>query len=167
MDIKWSNFANKELLSFIFKIVFIGIIVFIISNYLFQLCVIRGDSMYPTLKNGQLIIAQKFNLNLQYGDIVVIYKNEKKIIKRVVGMPGDFIKIDGYLYINGQISDNYLFDDTEPEIEEFKLNEDEFFVLGDNVNNSTDSRFEEIGIIYRDEIKGKMIFNNNNNWRKK
>ena len=123
--------------------------------------------MYPTLKNGQLIIAQKFNLNLQYGDIVVIYKNEKKIIKRVVGMPGDFIKIDGYLYINGQISDNYLFDDTEPEIEEFKLNEDEFFVLGDNVNNSTDSRFEEIGIIYRDEIKGKMIFNNNNNWRKK
>ena len=112
--------------------------------------------MEPTLKDKRIVIMKKFNLNLSYNDIIVIKKNDKIIIKRLVGLPNDTIEIDNYLYINGkQFDENYT---SKGEMEEkLILKENEYFVLGDNRQNSVDSRFFEIGTIKKDEIIGKVI----------
>ena len=117
--------------------------------------------MEPTLKNGQITIIKKYNLEFNYNDIVVIKKDNKIIIKRLVGLPKDKVKIDNYLYINGEKYDDILTKNGEFSNEEIILNEDEYFVLGDNREESIDSRYNEIGIIKRKEIIGKIILPKN------
>jgi len=113
--------------------------------------------MFPTLKNGEVVCIQKFNLNLEHNDIIVIRKNGKIIIKRLIGMPNDTIRIDKYVYINGEKNDNLYIQNSGNISNEICLKENEYFVLGDNRQNSIDSRFDEIGIIYKNEIIGKVI----------
>lgn len=114
--------------------------------------------MFPTLKNGNIVCIKKYNLDLKHNDIIVIRKNGKTIIKRLVGMPNDKIKIDNYLYVNGEKCDNLYIEDCGDINNEIYLKDNEYFVLGDNRQNSIDSRFEEIGIILKNEIFGKIIF---------
>ena len=161
MSLNVSKNMIKENLKLLLKLLIIGITVFSINKFFVQLCFVRGDSMNPNLKDGQVILIKKFKLDLQYGDIVVINKNKKIIIKRLVGLPNDKIRIDKYLYINDQKMDNYYIENKGDVTEEVYLTEDEYFVLGDNLNNSIDSRTKEIGKIYKSEIIGKMIFNKN------
>ena len=113
--------------------------------------------MFPTLKNGNIVFIKKYNLDLKHNDIVVIRKNNKTIIKRLVGLPNDKIEINDYLYINGEKKDNLYIEDRGNISNAIFLKDNEYFVLGDNRQNSIDSRFDEIGIISRDEIIGKII----------
>ena len=115
--------------------------------------------MIPTLKDGNVIFIKKYNLDLEYGDIIVAKKSRKTIIKRIVGIPGDKIEIDGNLYVNGSIRNEYSIDNKGEVEYPIILNTDEYFVLGDNLEQSKDSRTNEIGIIHKSEIIGKMIFN--------
>ena len=139
------------------EIFFIGITVFVISNFFFQICFVRGNSMVPTLKNGQLLIAQKFNIKVTNNDIVVIKKNNKIIIKRVIGIPNDkIIVLDGYVYVNNNKSDDRYIKNPGMLSQEIQLKNDQYFVLGDNRNESIDSRFDEIGLIEKNEIIGKI-----------
>ena len=113
--------------------------------------------MLPTLKNGNIICIKKYNLNLKDNDIVVARKNGQIIIKRLVGLPHDKIKIDEYLYVNGEKHDNLYIQDNGEIQNEIVLKEKEYFVLGDNRQNSIDSRNKEIGIILEEEIIGIVI----------
>ena len=113
--------------------------------------------MNPTLKNRDIVCIKKFNLDLKHNDIIVIKKNGKTIIKRLVGLPGDLLKIDNYLYVNGQKNDNLFIQDYGDIKSEIYLNDNEYFALGDNRQNSIDSRFEEIGLIHKEEIIGKIV----------
>ena len=113
--------------------------------------------MSPTLQNGNIMCIKKFGLNLKHNDIVVINKNNKIITKRLVGLPNDKIRIDEYLYVNGQKNDDLFIEDCGEIKEEITLKEDEYFVLGDNRSHSIDSRFAEIGIIHKNEIIGIKI----------
>ena len=113
--------------------------------------------MLPTLKNREIVCVKKYNLNLKHNDIIVIKKNGKTIIKRLVGMPNDTIKIDNYLYVNSKQNDELYIQDSGNIKNEIHLNDNEYFVLGDNRQNSIDSRFNEIGIIHKEEIIGKII----------
>lgn len=149
----------KDNIKFIIYIIIIGFIIFFINQYLFQLCVVHGESMHPTLKNGNIIFIKKFDLKIDYNDIIVIKKDNNTIIKRVVGLPKDTINIDEYLYVNGQKNENLYIENSGDIKNEVFLKDKEYFVLGDNINNSIDSRFEEIGIVNEDEIIGKMINN--------
>ena len=101
---------------------------------------------------------KKYDLKLKYNDIVVINKDKKTIIKRIVGLPNDKIRIDDYLIVNDEQFDDKLINNKGKITEELILKSDEYFVLGDNIENSIDSRFEEIGIIKEKEIKGKVLF---------
>ncbi|MBR2704766.1 MAG: signal peptidase I [Clostridia bacterium] len=149
---------NKKI-RFIIEILIIGIIVFFINTFLFQLCFVRGESMVPTLKNGQVLIAKKFDLQIKRNDIVVVKKDGKVIIKRAVGIPNDRINIlDGYLYVNGEKFDDRYIQDSGNIKDEITLKSNEYFILGDNRNASIDSRFDEIGIITKKNIIGKIIF---------
>lgn len=153
---------KKPIKSFIDNIlvpVIVGILIALLIRTLFTPVNIVGDSMYPTLKNGQLYTATTlFDKDDITYDIIVCFKPSTdvvKYIKRVVALPGDTVEIiDGYLYVNG-IKQKTSFPKMESggiiENNPITLDNDEYFCLGDNRNASNDSRF--IGPVKYEQIK--------------
>ena len=140
-------------------------------TFIAQTAVTIGQSMYPTLENGDILVMEKISKrtkNFDRYDIIVfdpLQGDHSTYIKRIIGLPGETIRIDedANIYINGEIltSDIYGYEKlTDPgmAINEIKLGEDEYFVMGDNRNNSLDSRFKEVGVINISQIKGNVIF---------
>lgn len=154
-----SKYVSNQNFKFILQILIVGVLFFIINTFLYQICFVVGDSMKPSLNNGSIIFIKKYNLNIKYRDIIVAKKNGKTIIKRVVGTPGDKIVIDEYLYINDKKKDEYYILDKGEITYPIILKNNEYFVLGDNLEQSKDSRFYEIGIVNKSEIIGKKLFN--------
>lgn len=122
---------------------------------------VNGSSMYSTLKDGEIMILNKLDYKLhdiERFDIVVVKTDEKKIIKRVIGLPGETLKYeDNTLYINDKkIDEPYLKDATEDfnitSLGYDKIPDDCYFVLGDNRDNSSDSRI--IGPVKKSQITG-------------
>lgn len=140
-------------------------IVMVINIFFIGFARVNGDSMYPTLHSGDLVMLNKFDRNYDYGDIVVTDSNNsmgKSIIKRIVGLPGDIIYIDDKgIQVNGK---EYSEFDTGLDIENpgnreypYKVPEGRVFLVGDNRFNSTDSRYLEVGAIPIEDIHGKYI----------
>ena len=157
-----TNKKVEKLVSILMLIVAAVIIVFRITADPFK-CKVSGNSMYPTYKDGDVLYANRIkDIELERFDVVIVNTLTLKhriIIKRIVGLPGDSVRIDelGKLYVNGEeLTDYYLYaaEVIDEAFEEIVLGEDEYFVMGDNVNNSLDSRFSEIGIISKDKIIG-------------
>lgn len=119
---------------------------------------VDGDSMNKTFKNGDILILYKLS-KIKRFDVIVLHeeKDNEKIIKRVIGMPGDTVAIkDGEIYINDEkIDDEYAYGMTT-DYDRITLKSDEYFILGDNRLISKDSRY--FGPIKEKEIKGKVIF---------
>lgn len=158
----------REVFSWIF-----GITMSIVLAYTAVYCVgmrtsVVGISMEPTLYSGQQIFIDRFLYNIttpKYDDIIVFLPNgnEKShyYVKRIVGLPGDSIQIiDGRLYVNGvkQDDDFDKIADAGIASQVILLGNDEYFVLGDNRNDSEDSRSGNIGPISDDSIVGKVWF---------
>jgi len=116
--------------------------------------------MYNTFSDGDVLLVQKVNIDpLKRFDIVIIQNNYFTIIKRVIGLPGETISINESVYIDGILLENdygETIKDGGIANEKIVLEEDEYFVLGDNRNNSIDSR--TLGTINIEKIKGKVIF---------
>lgn len=116
---------------------------------------IVGNSMFPTLHNGDLALCSRFT-NIDRFDVVVVNVDNMKIIKRVIGLPNETIEYkDNKLYINGEhVQDVYNNGYTK----DFKhsLKDNEYFCLGDNRENSKDSR--EYGGFTRNQIVGEKIY---------
>ena len=128
-----------------------------------------GVSMEPQLTNGQEVLIDRLIYQLKppkRGDVIVFLPNGNPnshfYLKRVVAGPGETVQIiGGYLYVDGVIDGDVNFDKMEdPGIAAngIRLRENEFFVLGDNRNNSEDSRSGNIGVVSRDVITGKAWF---------
>lgn len=129
-----------------------------------------GVSMEPVFYNGQEILINRFIYRLtspKRGDVVAFLPNGNKnshyYLKRVVGLPGETVQIvGGYVYINGEpLEEDETYDKiADPGIAETEiiLGSDEFFVLGDNRNNSEDSRSGNIGAVRKETIAGKAWF---------
>ena len=142
---------------FICIVLVIGIITFFISIFVLSICVIHGDSMKPTLNDKSLVIETKIVKRITNGDIIVIKRNNIKIIKRVIGIPGDKVVIkDNYVFVNDIKYDDFITTFAGILDKEIILGDDDYIVLGDNRKESIDSRYEEIGIIKKDEIIGKI-----------
>jgi len=160
----------KEILSWVVE-TFAVILVAVIIVYLFGFKTnVVGSSMESSLMNGEEVFVNRFIYNLtqpKSGDVVVFLPNgnEKShyYIRRVIGTPGDTVLIeDGLVYVNGEPyeEESELAAIENPGIAEepVTLNDDEFFVLGDNRNNSEDSRYANIGIVKKEYIEGKAWF---------
>ncbi len=133
--------------------------------FIAQTFLIQGFSMEPTLKNGQRIMVEKVSLLFKrpkHGDIVIFQnpKNEAQLfIKRVIGVGGDEIIIDkSTISVNGKLlKENYITEPLNfPQYLRYLVPKDHFFVLGDNRNHSSDSRF--LGAVSKKHILGRAIF---------
>ena len=166
---KTSPFA--EFCSFLIYIAAAVLVTFLILHFVGQRTVVNGPSMMNTLKNGDNIILDKISYRFhdpERFDIIVfpVANEEKNYIKRIIGLPGETVQIiNGFVYITDvdgefyELEESYgaeiMLDDDGSYLTTFpvKLGEDEYFVLGDNRNDSIDSR--RIGAISRDIIKGR------------
>jgi len=167
---KISPAVIKEIFSWLSGI---GIVVFLAFVIVFAVGMktsVIGVSMEPGLYNGQEILVDKFIYllsNPKRGDVVVFLPNGNEnshyYVKRVIAVPGETVQItDGKLYVDGVLSEyaeNYdKIADAGIAENEITLKKDEFFVLGDNCNDSEDSRSGNIGAVSRDTIIGKAWF---------
>ena len=167
----------KELFSLaIHLLIALGITILFIT-FIAQKTVVHQTSMYPTLENADHLIVDKITYRFtdpKRFDIVIFpYKYAEKkntyYIKRVIGLPGETVRIaeDGSIYINDKLlEENYgaetiNYNDTlwnRGKGEGITLGDNEYFVMGDNRNNSVDSRFDIIGNVTRKEIIGRAVF---------
>lgn len=156
---KMKKIINKAL-NVLLVILFIGIIL----KTIFCVSCVSGESMEPTYHNGDIVIVNRFihSDDIKRSDVVLFYPDAKYIgkiyIKRIIGIPGDEVQIiDGYLYVNNsKIEDSFgLIENAGIAKDKITLDEDEFFVLGDNRNNSKDSRI--IGVVNKSQIIGTVI----------
>lgn len=159
----------KEIIEMLLYIAAVIVIVYLIIHFVGQRTEVQGNSMKPTLQDHDNLWIDKMTYrfkDIERFDIVVFpyMGSDTFYIKRVIGMPGEtvFISEDGYVYINGELLEEDTYG-TEPikynyrgiASEPVVLGPDEYFVMGDNRNNSQDSRKEQIGPLNREEIVGK------------
>ena len=127
-----------------------------------------GESMEPTIYSGNEVMLDKLIYKLRdprANEVVVFLPkgslNAQTSIKRVIGVPGDRVEIrNGYVYVNGEVFEDRInaenVENPGLAASEIVLGEGEYFLLGDNRNNSEDSRYITVGTINRDEIEGKV-----------
>lgn len=160
----------KETLFFGVEIIVVIVIAFVLVHFVGEKTSVIGASMTPTLSNKDEVIINKFIYTLtdpKRGDVVVFRPNGNENthlnVKRVVGLPGETIKVEkGVLYIDGEAYESDFvaagIKDQGIAAEPILLGEDEYFVIGDNVNNSEDSRFANIGNVDKEDMEGKVWF---------
>ncbi len=164
---------RNELFDWVKAIIIALVIAFVVRAFIISPIIVDGPSMEPTLYDKDQMIVNKFNYHFNDPnrfDIVIFHATEEKdYIKRVIGLPGEHVEVkNNELYINKAEEEEYFLNSSKESIKtaDFKLEslpgeyeeipENQVLVLGDNRNNSTDSRI--IGLVEMDEIVGKASF---------
>lgn len=160
----------KEIFSWIIEIAIVLMMAFVLVYFIGMRTSVVGQSMSETLENGDQILVNRFMYKVigpKANDVIVFLPNgnEKShyYVKRVIGVPGDTVQIkNGRIYVNGteftEKVDVASIEDAGLAADAVTLGDDEYFVLGDNRNNSEDSRYANIGNIKREYIIGKVWF---------
>ena len=157
---------KAEIISWVKLIATAFVIAFALKTFIFQIAYVKGPSMEPTLYQGQILIVSKLSYRIgepNRGEIVVVNdkKENKDLIKRVIGLPMEVIDIkDELVYIDGNIlEEDYIHVPTyENGFEESKTSASQYFVLGDNRVASRDSRSSSLGFVERKSIVGRAVF---------
>lgn len=163
------NRIMRELLNTAIYLLCVLGAVWLVITFVGQRTEVEGASMENTLHNGDNLIVDKLSYRFhdpERFDIIVFpfqFQDNTYYIKRIIGLPGETVQImdDGSIYINGEkLEENYGMEVIKPETigraaEPIELGDDEYFVMGDNRNNSSDSRTDMVGNIKRENIIGK------------
>ena len=158
--------ALREILNTGLYLLLIFVLTYLFITYVGQRTEVVGSSMYNTLEDGDNLIVNKLGYRLhdpERFDIVVFPYEGEFFIKRIIGLPGETVRIDtdGKIYINDEwLDENYGYETIENPgraIETVVLGDDEYFVMGDNRNNSRDSRDPSVGNIPRKKLVGKAF----------
>lgn len=163
------NRIMRELLNTAIYLLCVLGAIWLVITFVGQRTEVEGASMENTLHNGDNLIVDKLSYRFhdpERFDIIVFpfqFQDNTYYIKRIIGLPGETVQImdDGSIYINGEkLEENYGMEVIKPETigraaEPIELGDDEYFVMGDNRNNSSDSRTDMVGNIKRENIIGK------------
>ena len=155
----------SEIKDWIVSIVVAVALAMFIRTFIVELYVVDGPSMRPTLESEQRLVVNKFIYRFhppEKGDVLVFqYPRDpsRDFIKRVIAVPGDTIEIrEGRVLVNDQLlTEDYILEKTRSEYPKATVPEGHIFVMGDNRNNSEDSRFADVGFVPYDLIKGKAM----------
>ena len=156
------TFANT-LRSTIFILIVVSAMAVLIAVLLLPVLRIYGHSMNDTLDEGDIVVSVKGS-KFETGDIIAFYYNNKLLVKRVIGQPGDWIDIDenGNVYLNQVLLeepylDSKAYGETNITLP-YQVPESRIFVLGDNRDVSIDSRNTSVGCVAEEQIAGKIVF---------
>ncbi len=156
---------GEEVRDWVISIGVAVVLAFLIRTFIVELYIVDGPSMRPTLESHERLVVNKFIYRLrppEHGEILVFrYPRDpsRDFIKRVIAVPGDSIEIkDQRVFVNDQLlSEPYILDKTLSAYPKAVVPEGTVFVMGDNRNNSEDSRFVDVGFVPYDLIKGKAL----------
>lgn len=159
-----------SILEYVKLFLFVLVIALLITNFVLQRNTVKGSSMYPTLHDGDELLVEKVSryfgainrFDIITVDTAGIDAHANRVIKRVVGMPGETVEIkEGKVFINGEaLHEAYLPEDVKTTVQvlnfqKVTLGDNEYYCLGDNRNNSNDSRY--FGPVPQGNILGKLL----------
>lgn len=158
----------KNIIRLLFTILIAVALAFVLINYVGERTKVSGHSMEPHLYDHDQVMLDKITYRIRDPkryEIIVFPGPEggdQFFVKRVIALPGETVKIaKGKVYVNNKEIKDYSKDHTTNPCElkgKIKLSNDEYFVLGDNRDNSNDSRYKEVGPVKRSKIIGRIIF---------
>lgn len=151
-----ANPVHREIVSFMMTFVVAIVIAYIINSFVLSSNTVPSESMENTIETGARLFGNRLSYltkDPERGDVVIFkYPVDEKIlyIKRIIGIPGDTVEIvNGVLYINGEVyEEDYLKEDMKGSFGPYEVPEDSYFMMGDNRNNSGDSRYWNDEAIY-------------------
>ena len=154
---------KRVLRNTLFVVVVVAALAVLVSSFFVTVLKVTGDSMTPTMNTGEIVIAQN-SPSFEPGDLLAFYYNNKVLVKRVIGSPGDWINIDdeGNVSVNGvALEEAYVteksLDPTDIEFP-YQVPENRYFVLGDHRAASIDSRSSVVGCVTKEQLIGKIFF---------
>lgn len=160
---KYKRRFRRVLTMTINNLVVVAAVAALIATLVLPVLQIAGTSMEPSLNDGDIVVLVKTD-NMEIGDLCAFYYSNKILIKRVIGVPGDYIYIDkeGTVFVNNiELEEPYINQKAlgECDIEfPYQVTENNYFMMGDHRDTSIDSRSSIIGCIPEEQIIGKIIF---------
>ncbi len=160
---KYNRKYKQVLRSTLYSLIVVAAVAVLIATLAFPVLQISGSSMEPTLNDEEIVVLLK-TTNMKKGELCCFSYQNKLLIKRVIGLPGDKINIDenGNVYVNDEpIDEPYVTDRALGECDitfPCYVTDNHYFVLGDHRSTSIDSRSSVIGLVSEDYIVGKIFF---------
>lgn len=161
--VKYRRRYRSVLRGTIYTLITVAAIAVLVATLWLPVLQIYGNSMTPTLQDGEILFSLKTS-DLEQGDVVAFYYNNKILVKRVIAGPGDWVDIteDGTVFVNGiELNEPYIaekaFGDADIELP-YQVPEDKIFVMGDHRATSVDSRHTAVGCVAEEQVVGKIIF---------
>ena len=161
--VRYRQRYRTVLRSTIYTLITVAAVAVLVATLLMPVLQIFGSSMAPTLEDGEIVLSLKTS-DLQHGDVVAFYYNNKILVKRVIALSGEWVDItpEGDVFVNSQLLD-------EPYLEEkslgdcniefpYQVPESRIFVMGDHRSVSVDSRNTAVGCVAEEQIVGKLVF---------